>query len=142
MDDFERYLDDEGPDEYGEAVDAEIAERAPGLASEARDGLAARLEPGKHVKVVQDGDQDTPGIAFVLTEAGEALIRRATPWRDPAPKEPPRVRSRTGCRPLRSGRRVRRHTARITRAGPGSDDPDPEPATNPRFAHAIGRVGR
>jgi hypothetical protein len=141
VDDFEQYLDDEGPDEYGEAVDAEIAERAPGLASEARDELAGRLELGRHVEVVQDGDEDTPGIAFKLTEAGEVLVCRATRWRDPAPKEPPRVRLRTDCRPLRSGRRVRRHPTR-SRAGPSSDDPDPEPPHNQRVAQAMGRVAR
>jgi hypothetical protein len=136
----EQYGEDHGYDEYRieltrQEVEDSVDEQAPGLDPAVRAPLVASLvetiEEGEHVEeVVTDGDEGPDGIAFELTQAGQALVRRealrATHWRDPAPKEPPRVRPRTASRPLRAARRTRRHTTR-PRAGPGSDDSDPDP---------------
>jgi hypothetical protein len=111
-----------------------IDEDAPGLDPETRACLIDCLdEKVEGEEVVTEGDEGPDGIAIELTQEETALVRReglqSIRWRDPGPKQPPQVRPRTDCRPLRSARRVRRHTTRA-RAGPGSDDPDPEPPRN------------
>jgi hypothetical protein len=147
VDDDERYGGEggDGFDAYCiELKRQEIADRidedAPGLDRKTRGSLIDSLD-GKveGEEVVTEGDEGPDGVAIELTQAEKALVLRevrwARCWRDPAPKEPPRVRLRTACRPLRSARRNRGRSLTRTRGNPsGSDDPEPEPPDRP-IAH-------
>ncbi len=136
MDPDESNADYGGDDDYEQSIRREIAdlvdERAPDLEPEHRARLIDSQTEKAEVGWVDASDEDGPGAVLGLTEASKAVVRRevlrVARYRDPAPKELPRVRYSTACRPLRAARRVRRHTARTTRAGPDSDsDPEPSP---------------
>ncbi len=145
---YDYEFDNEGDDGYdaycGELTRWRVEEafegQTPNLSPEARarliDCLTEKVEEGEYVELVDDGDGESPGATLALTEAGEALVRRetfrATRRRDPAPNEPPRVRPRTACRPLRSARRLRGRSVTRTRGSPSRpDDPEPEPPDPP-----------